>query len=95
MYLYYGENGVRSVYFISNSVRSGRTDSHPGELKPFHYAGYTSGTMLSHQNSGMNTIISLSFGIQHRVSLNYGFGGENSLSPDRAAAGSIRCVRDE
>ena len=43
----------------------------------------------------MNTIISLSFGIQHRVSLNYGFGGENSLSPDRAAAGSIRCVRDE
>ena len=95
MYLYYGENGVRSVYFISNSVRSGRTDSHPGELKPFHYAGYTSGTMLSHQNSGMNTIISLSFGIQHRVFLNYGFGGENSLSPDRAAAGSIRCVRDE
>lgn len=95
MYLYYGENGVRSVYFISNSVRSGRTDSHPGELKPFHYAGYTSGTMLSHQNSGINTIISLSFGIQHRVSLNYGFGGENSLSPDRAAAGSIRCVRDE
>ena len=95
MYLYYGENGVRSVYFISNSVRSGRTDSYPGELKPFHYAGYTSGTMLSHQNSGMNTIISLSFGIQHRVFLNYGFGGENSLSPDRAAAGSIRCVRDE
>lgn len=95
MYLYYGENGVRSVYFISNSVRSGRTDSHPGELKPFHYAGYTSGTLLSHQNNGMNTIISLSFGIQHRVSLNYGFGGENSLSPDRAAAGSIRCVRDE
>ena len=95
MYLYYGENGVRSVYFISNSVRSGRTDSHPGELKPFHYAGYTSGTMLSHQNSGMNTIISLSFSIQHRVSLNYGFGGENLLSPDRAAAGSIRCVRDE
>lgn len=95
MYLYYGENGVRSVYFISNSVRSGRTDSHPGELKLFHYAGYTSGTMLSHQNSGMNTIISLSFGIQHRVFLNYGFGGENSLSPDRAAAGSIRCVRDE
>ena len=95
MYLYYGENGVRSVYFISNSVRSGRTDSHPGELKPFHYAGYTSGTMLSHQNSGMNTIISLSFGIQHRVFLNYGFGGENSLSPDRAAAGSIRCVSEE
>lgn len=95
MYLYYGENGVRSVYFISNSVRSGRTDSHPGELRPFHYAGYTSGTMLSHQNNGMNTIISLSFSIQHRVSLNYGFGGENLLSPDRAAAGSIRCVRDE
>ena len=94
VYFYCGsENSTRKVYFISTSLRHGRTYDKGVVNGPF-YSAHLCGTMRYNDGSGMNVIMSFGFDLKNG-DVGCGFGGGNNYWLDRSTAAPVRCIRDE
>lgn len=93
-YFYCGrENSTREVYFISTSIRNGRTYDKGVVNGPF-YNAHLCGTMRHNDSNGMNVVMAFGFNFKNG-NVGCGFGGGNNYWLDRSTAAPVRCVRDE
>lgn len=93
-YFYCGsENSTRKVYFISTSLRHGRTYDKGVVNGPF-YKAHLCGTMKHNDGNGMNVVMAFGFNFKNG-NVGCSFGGGNNYWLDRSTAAPVRCVRDE
>lgn len=93
-YFYCGrENSTREVYFISTSIRNGRTYDKGVVNGPF-YNAHLCGTMKHNDGNGMNVVMAFGFNFKNG-NVGCSFGGGNNYWLDRSTAAPVRCVRDE
>lgn len=87
-------NSTRKIYFISTSIRNGRTYYKGIMNEAGYYTAHLCGTMKFDEGNGMNTVMSFSFN-STKGFVGCSFGGGRSQWEDRCTAAPIRCVRDE
>lgn len=87
-------NSTRKIYFISTSLRYGRTYDKGIRNWTDYYTTHLCGTMKYNEGNGMNTVMSFSFNVTKK-NAGCSFGGGRNQWSDRCTAAPIRCVRDE